>query len=279
MKKQKLKKILASGKGMTLLEVVVAMAILAVISVPILNVYVSSTRATMVSAELADAEFIAQVQLEQLINLGYSELISEPHGPTDFSNSAFNNKYDYTLELVPWGLDYSNIISGGETVSYMHVIPYQELVGGITQLNVMAFMPDGQVITAYNIYPTITLSEPTPGNYYFSVTNALTGAITSASGVIDTSKLAAVANTTMVKSSDKITFSFTPQAKVVFAMTALSKNYTFTGTYSGQLQEFMGTDSFLNFLVRATVKVYRAGDRLNPIAEMTDILYPPFTPG
>ncbi len=261
---------------MTLIEVVLAMAILSIIAVPMLKIYVSSTKSTMISQEIADAQFIAQVQLENLVNVDYIELLTGGYATTDFTNSSYNNDYDYTLELVPWGLDYDTIIASGETVSYMQVIPYQEMVGGVAQTNLVAFLPDGEVIQATDIGSTITMDEPTSGNYYFCVTNATNGVVTDASGSISTDKLVTIGNTTMIKASDTITFDFDPVAKIVFVTTAISPNYSFTGTYTNQLLEYLGTDEFLNFLVRATVKVYRADDHTKPIAEMTNTLYPTF---
>jgi hypothetical protein len=231
------------------------------------------------SAKIADAEYIAQVQMENLVNRDYIDLVTGGHAT---ATRVPSGNYEYTIELKPWGIDFPGGTSGN-TVVYMHVIPYQITVSGIMQTNVVAFFPDGSFISADNIGNTIRLDETSDG-FYFYVINASTGIVSDASGSLeDAEDIAVIGNTTLFDDADPndgqddvdpIYFNFNPISKITFIMTSESKNYSFIGTGNPPL-EYRGTDKFLNFLVRATINVYYKGDT-EPLTTMTDTLYPAF---
>ena len=68
MNKIKQKNILLNRKGMTLIEIIVSLAILAIIIVPFLNIFVQSTVTNKKSEVILDATYVAQRVMEESYN-------------------------------------------------------------------------------------------------------------------------------------------------------------------------------------------------------------------
>jgi type II secretory pathway pseudopilin PulG len=258
---------------MTLLEIILAMSILTIIAAPLLNVFVSSTRSILISREITDAEHIAQIQMEQLVNLNYADLLDE--ATTDYVTS-FDDRYEYTVELSPSGAH--DNLAGGDEVSYFHIVPYEVTQGGNTKINLIAVMPDGNVMTTTDIGTQIILNETVDGGYEFIVTSE-SGNNTFAQGSLDTQKLIVIVSTPRMNDFETLRFSFHPKSRIVFVLYSNTENYSISpGLNKKQIHKYAGSDQFLNFLVRATVKVYKVGQNSKPLAQITNTLYPEFSP-
>jgi prepilin-type N-terminal cleavage/methylation domain-containing protein len=68
---------LYTRKGMTLVEVIISMAILAIIIVPFLTMFVQSTVTTRKSEVILDATYVAQSNMEELYSLSISKTLSD----------------------------------------------------------------------------------------------------------------------------------------------------------------------------------------------------------
>ena len=223
---------------------------------------------------MTDAGFIAQVQMEELVGLDYVSLLGMQ--TAGFETSAFDNRYEYTVELKPAGAHED--LAGGASLSYLHVIPYEETEGGVTHINLIAFLPDGRVVSAENIGTQIFLNETESGGYQFVVTS-LSGSATFAEGATETEKLVVIVSTPRMSEFGTLHFQFYPRSRIVFVLYSTSENYgVAAGVNEDQIHRYAGSDDFLNLLVRATVKVYRAGDHTKSVAELTNVLYPQFSP-
>ena len=86
-----LKKFTAGESGTTLIEAVVALAVLGTIGVTFLSGLATTSKAAFISDEQATAESLAQSQMEWVKNAGYSY-----------------NATGYTAAPVPAGKDYLN---------------------------------------------------------------------------------------------------------------------------------------------------------------------------
>lgn len=64
----KQKNSLCNQKGMTLIEIIVSLAILAIIIVPFLNMFLQSTVTTQKSKVMLDATYVAQSVMEDIYN-------------------------------------------------------------------------------------------------------------------------------------------------------------------------------------------------------------------
>lgn len=68
MKKFKHRNILLDQRGMTLIEIIVSLAILAIIIVPFLTMFLQSTVSTKKSEDILDATYVAQYVMEGIYN-------------------------------------------------------------------------------------------------------------------------------------------------------------------------------------------------------------------
>lgn len=94
----KYKRELGDRKGMTLIEIIVSLALLAIIIVPFLNMLVQSTVTTKKSEVILDATYVAQSVMEELYLLSISY---------NFSDSILKlTENEYIEEIVVAGKDY-----------------------------------------------------------------------------------------------------------------------------------------------------------------------------
>ncbi len=113
MKTMNLKK---NKNGLTLLEVLVAVFILAIVAGPLLNMFVQNTRMLHVSYERTTETYDARSLMEGLYSNSYDNLFRQGTFGTPKEVPAIN-KY-YTVDLTPGGP--SGVVSG--TPCYFHLI-------------------------------------------------------------------------------------------------------------------------------------------------------------
>jgi prepilin-type N-terminal cleavage/methylation domain-containing protein len=102
-----------SSRGFTLIEVVIAMALLGIIAVAILSALSTASIALIIADERATAESLARSQMEYIQNspyIDYSKELSDPEREPDFYGQITipGGVGDYTLESKAEPIDPSN---------------------------------------------------------------------------------------------------------------------------------------------------------------------------
>jgi prepilin-type N-terminal cleavage/methylation domain-containing protein len=125
----RLKIAVQNKKGLTLLEVLVAVFILAIIALPLLNMFVYNTSSVRLTANLQDTTYLAQAVMEDLQPLGYNALYSAAPtpgaSPTSYQiKSVVNSSTVYytklvTIDRIPYG-SFNSLVTG--TACYAHLI-------------------------------------------------------------------------------------------------------------------------------------------------------------
>lgn len=96
--------------GMTLLEVLIALALLSVIVAPVLGMFVTGTRLTTASYKLTSASVTAQMRMEELVGLDKDELSGE------LGTREYYNGFEVEAERTETGFGFENLIEVTVTV-------------------------------------------------------------------------------------------------------------------------------------------------------------------
>jgi prepilin-type N-terminal cleavage/methylation domain-containing protein len=156
-------------KGMTLLEVLVAVFVLAVVALPLLNLFVFNTTLVRNAKNIGDTTYAAQAVMEDLQPLGYGDLYSLAPAPGAKGNyqikSVMNSSTVYvkkqvSIDRIPYGA-FNDLVSGA--ACYAHLI--------ISNCGSSATFtcPDGTPHAGLSLSSTITLTSSTVtigGNAY-----------------------------------------------------------------------------------------------------------------
>lgn len=135
------RKSLKNDSGLTLLEVMIAVCLLAVIAVPVLNQFIYSTMLVRISEDKGDTTYAMQAVMEDLKPLGYSALYTRsplPLEKRDYQLKSVSSPTVYVTKKVsidrfPSGA-FGDMVSG--EACYAHLI----LSGGSASLT----CPDGK---------------------------------------------------------------------------------------------------------------------------------------
>ncbi len=98
-------------KGFTLIEVMIAIALLGIIAVAFLGALATASRALVIADERTTAESLARSQMEYVKNQGYIDYSADPHGVYDKITTTTDYSIDSTA--VPFdpvtGQPYSQV--------------------------------------------------------------------------------------------------------------------------------------------------------------------------
>lgn len=170
-------KLINIKKGVSLIEVILAVAIFSVIALPLLTIFVSSIKVEKKADDVVNANYISQDYLERLDSgTYYYALFNLPNGDA----VGDSGEYSLTATITPYG-NLSSKFSGNEC-SYIHLI----MSGDGSALCVM---PDGKwcsfksvpasfsVSISYNSYSFIggftMLTGESKYNYCVLIVNAM----------------------------------------------------------------------------------------------------------
>lgn len=115
-------------KGLTLLEVLVASAVLLIVALPLLNMFVYNAALLKNTDSTEDTTYLAQSVMEDLQPLGYGSLYSQTPAPGDKGSyqikSVLNSSTVYvtrqvSIDRLPYG-SFNGLVSG--TACYAHLI-------------------------------------------------------------------------------------------------------------------------------------------------------------
>ena len=117
------KKVIKSNKGMTLIEILVCVAILAIVMPTLLGLFTQSTRFSMNSEVIMDVGYIAQDSIEETLALSENlydandaehSFLNMQHGRVTYSD---NTDYEVSVKMIP-----SGFYSSSDDVAYLYVI-------------------------------------------------------------------------------------------------------------------------------------------------------------
>ena len=143
-----MKKKLLSKKGFTLLETLLAIAIIAAIALPLLSVFLQSVKTQQAAQGILSANYISQDYMEKLDTKIYETALAEKPGRLS------TNGYYLTATIKPYGTA-SAMFDGA--CGYAHLVFYSDG-------RMLAVMPDGKWHMYSSIPASISLS--TGGGMY-----------------------------------------------------------------------------------------------------------------
>jgi prepilin-type N-terminal cleavage/methylation domain-containing protein len=155
------KDILKNEKGFTLLEVLVAVFVLAIVALPLLNMFVYNTAVVRKTADMQDTTYAAQAVMEKLQPLGYGELYALAPAPGARGEYSINSvTRTISIDRYPYG-PFNHLVSG--TACYAHLI-----VRGSTATFTC---PDGSCHAglSYASGVSVTASSVTLGGHTYSL--------------------------------------------------------------------------------------------------------------
>ncbi len=98
-------------KGFTLIEVIIAMALLGIISIAFLGALATASKALIIADERATAESLARSQIEYVKNQDYIDYSEDPHEVYDEITPPAGFSLDFTAEPfdTDTGLSYNEV--------------------------------------------------------------------------------------------------------------------------------------------------------------------------
>ncbi len=94
-----MKSLMKKEKGFTLIEVLVALLILAIIGTGFLMALTIASKAIIIADERTTAESLARSQMEYVKDLDYAVLYSEPPIPSEYTDAGYSATID--VESLP----------------------------------------------------------------------------------------------------------------------------------------------------------------------------------
>jgi len=221
---------LFNKKGLGLLETVIAIAILAAIALPLLNVFVSYARADEKAQNVLSANYISQDYTETLETMTYQQALSSAPYRLEVDG------YYLTAKIEPYG---SVSDSSSSQISYFNFIIYDDG-------SMMAVMPDGQW-TVFSSVPASISFTRVANNYTF------TGGSTTIIGEMEYSYSVITINAMRQTSAVTLDVSTTSDFKpVLYCKSSYTSGYTFDSVYE-IIEDLLTQDTSL---VHVTTYVY-----------------------
>lgn len=93
------KSVYSTQKGLTLVEIIISLALLGIITIPILNMFVHSTSTNSKAQNIIEGTYIAQSTMENIYDLSKSYSFSEgliQLTSTGYVEATINPEYDYS---------------------------------------------------------------------------------------------------------------------------------------------------------------------------------------
>jgi len=257
-------------KGLSLLEILIAVFLLAIVATPLLNIFVFNTAVVRNTAAMQDTTYAAQSVMEDLQPLGYSALYSLAPAPGAKGSyqikSVLNSSTVYltrtvSIDRIPYG-SFNDLVAG--TACYAHLI-----ISGSTAI---LTTPDGVMRTGLSYAAGVSVASSTitiGGNTYNL--NKPTGS--NLILIINARASAIPALTVTLPSGGSVTYvlyALSPGDSNVQNITvnngsANSKQYRKFNSKTGSTQD--PPPAYM--LVNAVCKVYKADNSVDSIVQST----------
>ncbi|MDD4797325.1 MAG: prepilin-type N-terminal cleavage/methylation domain-containing protein [Eubacteriales bacterium] len=256
-----------SRRGMTLVEVLVAVAILALVAVPVLSVYLTSAQDITLSRRTTDATLTAQSLLENLVGLDYQALFDADTGgarhnvPISHVREDAGGKFWYTIDVRP----YAPTVSSAHPEA-LRLFLYSDGTG-VSQA--FAAGPDGKTVQASDV--TAVSLQAAGDDYHLILTRSAGSAVTldgkCAGGVL------LLADATARTADSDVRFRLTGDTKVRILCRQGGQDYYPVDNAAQYLHDvLLAGDELTQSPVSVTVRVYLDADITQPLATYSDIL-------
>lgn len=275
--------------GVTLIEIIIAIAILGIIAAPLLSLFAVSTQNTVISANITASSYICQTEMERLMKLDYLALLTESKQYYDSTNTLIKKtasdgshpQISYTVRIYPSGV-HDDLLATGEMPSYMHMLLYNKPGNTTTTLSLL--FPDGRSDEITSIGAVLDINPTTASAGYthniYSGNPAITKYFKTPAG----SRLMLITNLSRVPLTIQNTsinlshFSSANMPKVIYYAVdknTLNKFTIVPDPIQGATQNYVNGDSYDNMMVTIEINAYfKVGQTLRAMASIHDTVSP-----
>lgn len=221
---------LLNKKGIGLLETVIAIAILAAIALPLLNIFVYSARTDETARAVLNANYISQNYTEKLETFTYKQALSSVPNRQEYEG------YYLSARIQPYG---SVTDSTHSQVSYSNIIVYSDG-------SMLAVMPDGQWSTFDSVPESVSFAKYGSSYTFKAGTVSLTGSLDYSFCIVT---INAMKQTDAIAMNVSTSEEFKP---VLYCKSPYTGNYSFSSVYE-VIEDLLAQDFSL---VHVTTYVY-----------------------
>lgn len=221
--------VLKNKKGVSLIEIILAIGIFAVISFPLLSVFVQSINIDRKASDVVNANYIAQEYIENLDSVTYTQaLLNLPEFDTI-------DDYSFSAKIIPYGTMDSLF---DDRCSYVHIIMYENG-------NALCVMPDGSWHTFSSIPSTFSLTMA-------DCTYTFKGGFTTLTGTSKYNNCAMIVNSMKKPDAAKSAITLGGNCRgALYIKSVDSGDITFSGGDSSIYEDFYAGDTSLVYVTTA----------------------------
>jgi type II secretory pathway pseudopilin PulG len=222
--------VLKNKKGVSLIEIILAIGIFALIAFPLINVFVQSINIDRKASDIVNANYIAQEYIENLDSVTYTQALS------NLPNYESIDDYSFSAKIIPYGTMDSLF---DDRCSYVHIIMYDE--SGST----LCVMPDGSWHIFSSVPSTFSLTLSS-GVYTFK------GGFTTLTGTSKYNNCAMIVNAMKKPVAAKSAITLGGNCRgALYIKSVDSGDITFSGGASSIYEDFYAGDTSLVYVTTA----------------------------
>lgn len=119
--KKLIKTIQHANQGMTLLEILISVTILAAVVLPLLGLFTAAFRNTSISQQTTEGVYSAQAVIEEIRVQSYKEILAIPSGYQSYDSNG-DGTADVYKQVITYPAGVHEDIAGHSTVNYIHIV-------------------------------------------------------------------------------------------------------------------------------------------------------------
>jgi len=256
---------LSNKDAFTLIEVIISIAILALLVGPFLGMFVQITRINKASQKTLESTFIAQRNMESLYDLRYDQILEKR------VRKEPQDGYYVDIDILPHGVlpneEGIPAIYGQYEPCYFHILFQQDEESGIKTILIS---PDKASVGKYTVLPekidVVIAVEPESGEYFWSVAGLF-----SESGMLPDGEYPAIL-VNMIQLAHEIPIVLDVTGDVYGIIYASKDNVNQVRYHGSHYKIYAGTNYRDYSLVKAFVHVYEAIDDTIPLTTMEGLI-------